>query len=228
MTKPNKSEPHSDDLRGAGRSTRADQTRSRLRDAAFETVRDVGLSGASARAIATRAGVNQALVFYHFDTVSELLEAASDDAVDRAIASYREALDGVDDFDALTTIARDLHDREAQVGNVTFMAQILSGAHHDDVLARAARSAVDAWTAEVRRVVDRVLDGSVAADLFDTAGLASLVAAGFIGLELYGGVDDRGATRAIDTLAEVGHLVDLVNDLGPVARRALQVKLRRG
>src|SRR5213078_627494 len=59
-----------------GYGDRMTDTRQRLVDGAIETLRTHGLAGASARTIAATAGVNQALVFYHFGSVHELLEAA--------------------------------------------------------------------------------------------------------------------------------------------------------
>ncbi len=204
-----------------------DDTPSRLRRAAHVVVCEVGLAGASARAIAGRAQVNQALIFYHFHTVSELLEAASDDAIADSVDYYRSAFAEVGSVDEVVTVARAFMDRERRVGNVAFMAQILSGAQHDPVLARAARSAVTTWSRQVRDVLDRVLADSPVADLVDTEGLAHLVSAGFIGIELYDVADAAGAARAIDTLETIGGLVGILDDLGPVVRRALVARTRR-
>ncbi|MFV2088089.1 SRPBCC family protein [Micromonospora sp. LOL_021] len=57
--------------------------------------------------------------------------------------------------------------------------------------------------------------------------LARAVAAGFIGLELYEGVDRSGADDALAALEQLAMLVDVVDDLGPVARRALPGRLAR-
>lgn len=205
----------------------ADDTRVKLRRAAREVVCERGLAGASARTIAGHAAVNQALIFYHFGSVSELLEAASADAIETSVEYYRAAFATVTSFDELVTVARKLQERERAIGNVAFMAQMLSGATQDPVLARATRFAMDAWTAEVRTVLERVVANSPAEDLIDTRGLADLVCAGFIGIELYGSADEHGAERAITTLEEIGGLVDVLADLGPVARRALRAKTRR-
>src|SRR5438093_1369574 len=53
-----------------------EETRAALVAAALETLKTEGFRGTTARAIAGRAGVNQALVFYHFGGVDELLLAA--------------------------------------------------------------------------------------------------------------------------------------------------------
>src|SRR4051794_5254550 len=99
-------------------------TKSRLTEAALAAVREDGLAAASARTIAARAGANQALVFYHFHTVSELLEAASNQAVDDAVNQYREAFENAESLTDLLAVGRELHDRERRNGNVTVMAQL--------------------------------------------------------------------------------------------------------
>ena len=65
-------------------------TRQRLLDATAETLRTEGIAGLSARTVAARADVNQALVFYHFGTMSELIQAATRAAVDESVVFYRE------------------------------------------------------------------------------------------------------------------------------------------
>ena len=51
-------------------------TRVKLQKATAEALRESGIAGLSARTVAARAGVNQALVFYHFGTMPELVQAA--------------------------------------------------------------------------------------------------------------------------------------------------------
>lgn len=201
-------------------------TKAKLLDAAAHTVSKDGLAAASARTIAARAGVNQALVFYHYGTVSELIEAASTQRVAASVEQYREQFAAVTTLPELLTVGRQLHERERAAGNVALMAQLMSGGQHDPVLARAARQAMDAWTVEVQAVLARVLATSPLAELLDLGGLARAITAGFIGLELVDGVDPAAAAAALDALERLGILVEVVNDLGAVGRRALRAKLR--
>jgi AcrR family transcriptional regulator len=200
-------------------------TPAKLLAAAADTLREDGAAGVSARSIAGRAGVNQALIFYHFKTVSELVEAACRHAVDEAAGRYREAFAAVTSLPGLLAVGRELHLRERTTGNVAMMAQLMSAAGNDPVLAGAARYAMGVWTAEIESVVERVLRGSPLAEIADSAGLARAVSASFIGLELYEGVDADGAAHALDSLERLGVLVEVVNDLGPIARRALRAKI---
>jgi AcrR family transcriptional regulator len=201
-------------------------TRAKLLTAATESLREDGIAGLSARAIAARAGVNQALVFYHFGTVAELVDAACRQAVDQSADFYREQLGAVSSLSELLTVGRELHERERAAGNVAIMAQLMSGAQTDDALAAAANYAMTRWSLEIETVVRRVLRGNPLADIADPAGVARAISAGFIGLELYEGVDAAGAALALSSLEQLGLLIDVIDDLGPVARRALRAKVR--
>jgi AcrR family transcriptional regulator len=202
-------------------------TKQRLIEGAVDAIRTHGIAGVSARTVAAAAGLNQALVFYHFGTVDELLTAACQSATERRVAAYRDRLRGVASLRELLDLGRELHHEERRLGNVTVLAQLLAGAQTDKRLAGPIAAALKLWTDEIEATLRRILDGSVLAHLADPAGLASAVSAAFIGLELYDGVDPHGATAALDALDRLAVLADVVEDLGPVGRRALRARTRR-
>jgi AcrR family transcriptional regulator len=201
-------------------------TKAKLLTATAHVLREDGFAALSARTVATRAGVNQALVFYHFGTVAELVDAATRQAADESAERYREAFAGVTSVGALLALGRELHERERAAGNVAMMAQLMAGAQGSPELAAAARYAMDRWTREIESVLHRVLADNPLAGVLEPAGLARAVSAGFIGLELYEGVDRAGAEQALATLERLAVAVDVVGDLGPVARRALRSRVR--
>jgi AcrR family transcriptional regulator len=202
-------------------------TRDKLLAAAAEALARDGLSGVSARAIACRAGVNQALVFYHFGSVSDLLEAAVRRSVDLAVASYRDRFADVGSLGELLALGRDLHRMERRRGNVAQMAQVMSGAQRDPILAKAGRYAMQRWTSEIEAVLARLLPGGVVGGLAALSGLPRSLAGGSIGLELYAGVDRAGAESALDTLDAMGAVLAALDDLGPMATRAVRGRVRR-
>ncbi|MFD4668909.1 TetR/AcrR family transcriptional regulator [Lentzea sp. NPDC058450] len=202
-------------------------TRQRLIDGAIETLRTHGLTGTTARSIAATAGVNQALVFYHFGTVHDLLQAACLAATEARVAPFAARLDDITDLRQLLALGRALHTEERAEGNVMVLAQLLAGAQTSPELAEATAAALQLWIAPIERALTRLLAGSPLAELIDTAGLARAVSAGFIGLELYEGVDPEGAKAALDALDRLAVLIEVVDDLGPVAHRALRAKLRK-
>src|SRR4029453_2322170 len=125
------------------------ETKARLLTAAAETLRESGISGLSARSIAARADVNQALIFYHFNTVAELVDAAVRASVDARVAFYRDRFVAVGSLSELLAAGRELHERETELGNVAMMAQLMAGAQQDKTLAAAARCPITQWGTEI-------------------------------------------------------------------------------
>lgn len=72
-----------------------------------------------------------------------------------------------------------------------------------------------------------LLRGNPVSAAIDVGGLARGVAAAFIGVELYDGVDPAGAEHALSALEQLSVLVEVVEDLGPLSRRALRNRMRR-
>ncbi|MFC0434026.1 TetR/AcrR family transcriptional regulator [Kutzneria buriramensis] len=202
-------------------------TRQRLIDGAIETIRQHGIAGTSARSIAATAGVNQALVFYHFGSVHDLLKAACLAATQDRLALFEERLARVESLRDLLAAGRELHAEERARGNVRVLGQMMAGAQGDPQLAEATAGALRLWVTPIRGTLDRLLFSSPVADLIDIGGLAEALCAGFVGLELYEGVDPAGAEAALGTLDRLAVLVEVIDDLGPLARKALRAKLRK-
>ncbi|MFI7038595.1 TetR family transcriptional regulator [Microbispora rosea] len=202
-------------------------TRTRLLEGALETLRTQGIAGASARAIATAAGVNQALVFYHFGTVDDLLAAALRYGSEQRVAVYRARFAAVNSLRELLDLGRALHADEREAGNLAVLAQMLAGSQMDGKLAPATADGLGMWVTEIEEVLGRVLAGSPLAEFVDVAGLARATAAAFVGLELYEGVDKDGAERAFDSLEQLAGLVAVLEDMGPLVRRTVRARLRK-
>ncbi|MFG2191333.1 TetR/AcrR family transcriptional regulator [Streptomyces sp. NPDC048639] len=202
-------------------------TKQRLINAAIETLRTRGITGVSARNVAAAAGVNQALVFYHFGSIDQLLAAASATAAARRVEAFRERFAQVDSLRDLLAAGRELHAAERETGGVAVLAQMLAGAQHDPALSAAASAALELWATEIEQVLDRVLGGTPLAEFTDIPGLARAVSAAFVGIELYEGADPQGAGAALEALDRLGVLLEVLEGLGPVATRALRANLRR-
>ena len=200
----------------------------RLRDAALQTVREVGIAGVSARTVAARAGVNQASIYYHFGSLHGLLTTASLAATEARVAVHRPRFAAVTTVSELVDLARAIHAEERALGNVTVLAQMLAGAQTDEQLAAPTAQAVQLWVVEVEATLDRLLAGTAVAELVDTRVLARGVSAAFVGTELLDGVDGDGvALPTLDALEQLGGVVQVVLDLGPVASTALRRWLER-
>ncbi|MFI9582331.1 TetR/AcrR family transcriptional regulator [Streptomyces sp. NPDC052236] len=202
-------------------------TKERLLDGALRTLVAQGIAKTSARTIATAAGVNQALVFYHFGSVDELLAAACRHGAEQRVARYRERLAAISSLAELLDFGREMHAEERAGGHVAVLGQLLAGAQTQPRLAAATAAGLALWIEEIERVLSRVLAGSPIGEFTDPAGLARAVAASFVGIELYEGVDQAGAQRALDALEQLTVLVAAVEELGPLAQRAVRHRLSR-
>jgi hypothetical protein len=143
------------------------------------------------------------------------------------VALYRSRFAAVQNIGELLDVGRQLQQIERAEGNLAVLAQLLAGAQTDERLAPAVAAGLELWITEIESVLGRLTATSPVADLVDVPGLARVIASTFIGMELYGGVDPSGATAAVAALERLAVLVEVVDGLGPVARRALRSTLRR-
>lgn len=201
-------------------------TKQRLLDGALTALREHGVTGVSARTIAAAAGANQALVFYHYGSVDELLGAACLAATRQRVAAYADRFAAVGSLRELLQVGLDLHASELAEGNVSVLAQMLAAAQTGERLAEPTAAALQLWTDEIETVLTRLLTGSPVAEVADIPGLARAVSAAFVGLELFEGVDRPGAHRALAALDQLAVLVEVVDELGPLARRALRSRVK--
>jgi len=202
-------------------------TRRKLLDGTIATLRDRGIAGTSARVIAASAAVNQALIFYHFGSVGDLIDAACREAAADQVQSYRPRFRAAVSLGELLTLGQELHETQRSAGNVTVLAQVLAGARHDPQLAATAKHALTLWITEIESTLDRLMRDSPVAEVADIQGLARAIAAAFIGLELYEGVDPAGARGAFAALQHLSVLTEILDDLPPAGRRALRGRIRR-
>ncbi|WP_433174701.1 TetR/AcrR family transcriptional regulator [Actinoallomurus sp. CA-150999] len=202
-------------------------TRQRLIDATIQTLRTHGIAGISARTIAGTADVNQALVFYHFGSVDQLLAASCAEAAAQRVQMFRERFAEVGSLRELLAAGRELHATERAAGNVTVLAQMLAGAQRDPALAAATSAALEQWAHELERVLDRVLPATPLIEIADTPALARAISAAFIGIELYEGADPQAADSALNALDNLGAALEALDSLGPLATRAMRAKIRR-
>lgn len=203
------------------------QTRRRLIDATMETIRQQGVAKLSARTIGATGGVNQALVFYHFGTVDGLVAEACRVLTTERVERHRDALDAVTTWAGLIDVAEQVRADEREEGNVAVLGQILAASHGNPDLAVAAGDAIALWTGAVRPALQRLLATSPVGELFDAETLTDLAASAFVGIELMEPTRPEGdGTEPIDPLSRLRPVAELLDGLGPIARRAVRSVLR--
>lgn len=128
-----------------------------LVDAALETLKAEGYAGATSRAIAGRAGVNQALVHYYFGSVENLLVAALEQASNERRARYEEAVAQVASLDALIPVMAELWEQDKASGHVRVISQMVAGAVNRPELAERIVALMDPWVDLAEATVRKVL-----------------------------------------------------------------------
>jgi AcrR family transcriptional regulator len=115
--------------RSVGQSNARSGTASQaLVDAAIDSLREVGFAGASARAIAHRAGSTQSQVFYHFGSVVDLLLAALDEVSARRLKAYQPLVETATSPNELLQTARTVILSDLDSGDLKVLVEMVAGA----------------------------------------------------------------------------------------------------
>ena len=196
--------PKSDDQDPGGAPTRQ-----RLIEATLLEIVDRGWGGVRTRGVAARAGVNNALVHYHFGSIDALRLEAAAAAFDRvkrqfggeAIASPGTVADMVTDLAEVIAHTR----MDDPIWNA--LLEVLVQVPREPALAAMTKDLLDGFRAAItHRLEAAVAAGELPGDL-DAAGTAIALTAMLDGLALHAYVDDgldvRRAGRAAASLVRV-------------------------
>lgn len=195
---------------GERKSSRTGQvTRDRIIDAALRTVRTEGLVRTSVRLIARTGGFNQALVFYHFGSVEELLLAALERANDRRMSRFRPRLEGASSLSDLVKVALDLHTSDNAVEcDHSALSAIVAGWAANSEMGPRILEILQPWDDLVSAALRRSLAGTPFAQVIPADDMAHAISALFLGIELLNrlDVDDRRTAALFASLAGAADL----------------------
>lgn len=158
-------------------------------DAALETLREEGFAGASSRAIARRGGFNQALIFYHYGSVDDLLLAALDRTSEERLAHYRTALADVADAGALLVVARSLYEEDRASGHMTVVSQMVAGSLARRELAPKVLARMVPWLAFGEETISRIAAPLGLDEIVPPRELASAALTFYLGVNLLTNLD---------------------------------------
>ena len=192
-------------------------TRGRIVAAAIGTLKDRGFAGASARAIAQTGGFNQALIFYHFGTVNDLLLAALDETSAQRMQRYRGALQETKTLPELIAQGALIYREDLESGHIKVLAELIAGASSSPSLGPEIVSRIEPWVAFTEEVLKRVLAGSALESLVPIQDLAFTVVGLYLGVELLAHLNGQLA-RAEQLIESGSRLAPLVAGLLPVPR----------
>ncbi len=187
-------------------------TRRQLVDAAVETLKEDGFAGASARAIAERAGSNQGLIFYHFGSVTNLLLAALDDVSAARLHQYGEAVDRVGSLGELVEVATDVFRNDLDAGHITVLVEMIAGASSVPGLGAEVAERIQSWQAFARSAIADALGRTSVGSVLPAGDIAHAVVALYLGLEMLSHLDgDR--QPALELFALAGRFAGLLENV---------------
>jgi AcrR family transcriptional regulator len=173
----------------AAGSDRSNATREALVGAAIATLKDVGFAGASAREIAKRAGCNQALVFYHYGSVVNLLLAALDEVSRQRLERYRPLVAGATSLTELVNTAATIFREDLEGGHMKVLAELIAGTSSTPGLATEVALRIEPWRAFARDAIGQGLRSTPLAQVIDIDAVAHAVVALYLGLEMLAQLD---------------------------------------
>ncbi|KJY41704.1 TetR family transcriptional regulator [Streptomyces sp. NRRL B-1568] len=182
----------------AGAEARSAETRERLIAAAAAVLRTQGYGRASARTIAREAGVNSALVFYHFGGVDALLLAALDSSSAERMARHTATVARVNSLEELVEAATRIYRDDLEGGHITLFSELVAAAVAKPELREELRRRAEPWLAFVEETLERVVGGTALARLMPPRDLANAALTFYLGANLFSVLDaDRSRTESV-------------------------------
>lgn len=177
-------------------------TKSTLVEAALETLKKKGFAGASAREIARAGGFNQALIFYHFGSVQNLLLAALDLVSARRMRAYAPAFEQAQTVAELATLARRIYAEDLENGYVTVLGEMVAGGASNPELGGEVVARLQPWIDLVERKLRELLAGSPFELVVPPRDVAFAIVALYLGIDMLSHLE--GSTARAESLLDLG------------------------
>jgi AcrR family transcriptional regulator len=192
-----------------GAAARGADTRDRIVEAALETVREEGFADTTARAIARHGGFNQALIFYHFGTINDLLLAALDKTSEIRMAKYRDAVEAIASLDEALRVATELYREDLASGHITVLSEMLAGSSGRPDLAPEILARLEPWIDLAEDAIRNVLSKIGLEGIAPPRALAYGINALYVGVDLLSHLenDNTKAEALFDAVKGLGSLV---------------------
>lgn len=210
MTTPDKSTKSG---RG-GKGSSSVETRQRIIDATIDTLNNEGMLGTTARSIARSGGFNQALIYYHFESLEGLFLEVVRYVNDRRLEHFGPRLEEVSTLGELVDVAIELHKGVPEARDTSAVALLVAGWSTGSGFGPRVLETQQPWNDAVSAVVKRIMSESSLPDLVPVDELAYAISALFLGLQLLSRLDpdDHTTDQVFDSLAGGAHgVTNLLN-----------------
>ncbi len=186
-----------------GKGSSSVETRQRIIDATVDSLNSEGMMGTTARSIARSGGFNQALIYYHFDSLEGLFFEVIKYVNDRRLAHFGPRLEQVATLGELVEVAIELHQGVPDARDNSAVALLVAGWSTGSGLGPKVLETLRPWDDAVSSAVERIMSESSLPALVPVDELAYAISALFLGLQLLSRLDpkDKTATQVFDSLA---------------------------
>jgi AcrR family transcriptional regulator len=180
-------------------------TKERIVDAALETLKEEGFAGTSARAIARRGRFNQALIFYHFGTLNDLLLAALDRTSELRMAKYAEAVASLDSVSEAVRVATELYREDLSSGHITVLTELIGGSLDRPDLGPEIAKRVEPWIDLTEGAVRNVMEAMGLGEFAPARTVAYAIVAMYFGMDVLSHLekDDAKAEALLSVAGEL-------------------------
>jgi AcrR family transcriptional regulator len=184
-------------------------TKTRILDAAFRCLASSGYAALNVRDIACDAGVNHALINYHFGTKDRLVIAVLDEANRQLLERQRRMYAAPGDFAAKWVQARRFYENDIASGFVRVQAELYAASLSNPDLREQFLPRIHAWKQLVLEEVREALQTHrpELPRVFTAEAIACLISEFWLGMEfarLIGGADERARhERALDAIEQM-------------------------
>ncbi len=159
-------------------------TKLKIAEAALETLKEKGFTGASAREVAGVGGFNQALIFYHFGSVRNALLAALDLVSARRMHAYQPLFEQAQTLPELASLARRIYDEDLENGYVTVLGEMVGGGVSDAELGGEVAARLWPWIDLVEGKLRGLLAGSPLESIVPPREVAFAIVALYLGVDM--------------------------------------------
>ena len=185
-------------------------TKERIVEAAIETIREGGFAGATARSIARTGGFNQALIFYHFGTISDLMLAALDEISAERTQRYVELFAGSASMQEKLVSAADLYRKDRESGRIKVISEIMAGGASRPELAAAIAAKIEPWLDLIEGAVASLLQQVGLTGIVPPRDAAYAVVAFFLGIDIMAalGYEEARPEKLMETAATLAPMLE--------------------
>jgi AcrR family transcriptional regulator len=173
-------------------------TKLEIVQAALQTLKTAGFHRASAREIARAGNFNQALIFYHFGSVRNLLLAALDLVSASRMDAYEPVFAKARTIPELASLAREIYRADLEQGYVTVLGELVAGGMSDRELGREVLARIEPWIEMVEHKLSELVVGSVFEGLVAQRDVAFAIVALYLGIDMLSHLEeDRAAAESL-------------------------------